>query len=106
MDHSSRAVTLGSLTCEEGVNRSTQDLGFIYVSSEERLIVNLNILHNRRTPLQAEEPLGPIYIPRVSRGVDQFQSTSASRAEKPGGYFTRGTNLWEGVVQIKETLKK
>jgi hypothetical protein len=31
--------------------------------------VNLYILHNRRTPLQAEEALGPISIPQGSRGV-------------------------------------
>ena len=29
----------------------------------------LYIPHNRRTPLQAEEALGPISIPRGSRGV-------------------------------------
>jgi hypothetical protein len=31
------AVTLGSLTCEEGGNLSTRDLGFIYISSEGRV---------------------------------------------------------------------
>ena len=31
------------------------------------------IPHNRRTPLQAEEALGPISIPRGSRGVDPFR---------------------------------
>jgi hypothetical protein len=31
--------------------------------------VNFYIPHNRRTPLQAEEALGPISIPRGSRGV-------------------------------------
>jgi hypothetical protein len=42
MDHSSWAecsswaVTLGSLTCGEGGNLSTRDLGFIYVSSAGR----------------------------------------------------------------------
>jgi hypothetical protein len=30
-------VTLGSLTCEEGGNLSTRDLGFIYVSSTGRV---------------------------------------------------------------------
>ena len=30
-------ATLGSLTCEEGGNLSTRDLGFIYVSSEGRV---------------------------------------------------------------------
>ena len=33
MDHSSWAVTLGSLTCREGGNLSTRDLGFIHISS-------------------------------------------------------------------------
>ena len=70
------------------------------------LIVNLYILHNRRTPLQSEEALDPIYIPRGSRGVDPFQRTSASRAEKPGAYSTPGTASGRGVVQIKETLKR
>ena len=65
-------VTLSSLTCEEGGNLSTQDLSFIYVSSEGRVVVNLYIPHNRQTPLQAEEALGPISIPRGSRGVDPF----------------------------------
>ena len=60
--------------CEEGGNLSTRDLGLIYVSSEGRvaLVVNLYIPHNRRTPLQAEEALGPISIPQGSRGVDPF----------------------------------
>ena len=31
--------------------------------------MNLYIPHNRRTPLQTEEALGPISIPRGSRGV-------------------------------------
>ena len=59
--------------CEEGGNLSTRDLGFIYVSSEGRvLVVNLYIPHNRRTPLQAEEALGPISIPRGSRRCGPF----------------------------------
>ena len=66
--------TLGSLTCDEDGNLSTRDLGIIYVSSEGRVgcefiqttVVNL---YNRRTPLQAEEALGPISIHRGSRGV-------------------------------------
>jgi hypothetical protein len=55
---------------------------------KDGLVVNLYIPHNRRTPLQAEEALGPISIHRDSRGVDLFQRTSASRAEKPGAYST------------------
>ena len=31
---------------------------------KDGLVVNLYIPHNRRTPLQAEEALGPISIPR------------------------------------------
>ena len=68
--------------------------------------MKLYIPHNRRTPLQAEEALGHIYIPRGSRGVDPFQKTSASRAEKPGAYSTPSTPSGRGVVQIKETLKR
>ena len=39
---------------------------------KDGLVVNLYIPHNRRTPLQAEEALGPISIPRRSRGVVPF----------------------------------
>ena len=35
--------------------------------------MNFYIPHNRRTPLQAEEALGPISIPRGSRGVQRNQ---------------------------------
>jgi hypothetical protein len=35
---------------------------------QDGLAVNFYIPHNRRTPLQAEEALGPISIPRGSRG--------------------------------------
>jgi hypothetical protein len=54
-------VTLGSLTCKECGNLSTQDLCFIYVSSEGR--VGCEFIHS-------EEALGPISIPRGSRGVN------------------------------------
>ena len=60
--------TLGSLTCEEDGNLSTRDLGIIY-RPKDGLVVNLYIPHNRRTPLQAEEALGPISMHRGSRGV-------------------------------------
>jgi hypothetical protein len=36
---------------------------------QDGLVVNLYIPHNRRTPFQAEEALGPISTPRDSRGV-------------------------------------
>ena len=68
--------------------------------------VNLYIPHNRRTPLQAEEALGPIFLPRGSHAVDPFQSTSASRVETPGVYSTLDTPSGRGVAQIKETLKR
>ena len=58
--------------------------------------MNLYIPHNRRTPLQAEEVLGPISIPRGSRGVDPFSRTSASMAEKPGAYSTPATPSGRG----------
>jgi hypothetical protein len=63
---------LGSLTYREGGNLSTRDLSFIYVSSAGR--VGCEFIHpaQRRMPLQAEEALGPISIPRGSRGVDPF----------------------------------
>jgi hypothetical protein len=63
---------------------------------KDGLVVNLYIPHNRRTPLQAEEALGPISIPRGSRGVDPFSRTSASMAEKPGAYSTPGTPSGRG----------
>ena len=65
-------VTLGSLTCEEGGNLSTRTSVLFTSHPKDRLVVNLYILHNRQTPLQAEEALGPISIPRGSRGVDPF----------------------------------
>jgi hypothetical protein len=45
MDHSSWAVTLGSLTCEEGGNLSTRDLSFIYVSSEGWVSCEFIVIH-------------------------------------------------------------
>ena len=39
---------------------------------KDGLVVNVYIPHNRRTSLQAEEALGPISIPRGSRGVGPF----------------------------------
>jgi hypothetical protein len=36
------------------------------------LVLNIAEKLNRRTPLQAEEALGPISIPRGTRGVDPF----------------------------------
>ena len=36
---------------------------------QDGLVVNFYIPHNRRTPLQAEEALGPISITRGFRGV-------------------------------------
>ena len=76
---------------------------------QDGLVVNFYILHNRRTPLQAEEALGPISIPQGSHGVDPFRRTSASREEKPGAYSTPGTPFMRGVVKIEEkssTFKK
>ena len=64
---------------------------------KDGMVVNLYIPHNRRMPLQAEEALGPISIPRGSRGVGPFKRTSASRTEKPGAYSTPGTHLGGGA---------
>jgi hypothetical protein len=38
--------------------------------AQDGLVVNFYTPHNRRTPLQAEEALGPISILRGSRGVE------------------------------------
>jgi hypothetical protein len=54
------------------------------------LVVNAYIPHNRRTPLQAEEALGPISIPRGSGRVDPFQRNCASReCNNPNGVLLR-----------------
>jgi hypothetical protein len=50
--------------CSEQVKHQTLD--------PHGLVVNFYIPHNRRTPLQAEEALGPISVPRGSCGVDPF----------------------------------
>jgi hypothetical protein len=63
------------------------------------MVVNLNIPHNRRTPRQAEEALGPISKPRGSSGVDPFQRTSASRAETHGVYSTLDTPSGRGLYK-------
>jgi hypothetical protein len=73
---------------------------------KDGLVVTLYLPHNRRTPLQPEEALSPISIPRGSSGVDPFQRTNASRAETPGVYSTLDTPSGMGVVHIKETLKR
>ena len=65
-------VTLGSLTWEEDGNLSTRDLVLFTSHPKDGLVVNLYIPHNRRTPLQAEEALGPISMPRGSHRVDPF----------------------------------
>jgi len=69
---------------------------------QDGLVVNLYIPHNQRMPLQAEEALGPISIPRGSCGVDPFQRTSASRAEKPGAYSTPGTPSFWTYITFKQ----
>ena len=40
---------------------------------KDGLVVNLCIPHTRRMPLQAEEVLGPITIPRGSSGLAPFR---------------------------------
>ena len=62
------------MSCYTGffnVRRRWQSLNTVLFTShpQDGLIVYLYIPHNRRTPLQAEEALGPISIPRGSRGV-------------------------------------
>ena len=61
---------LGSLTCEKRMAISQHGTSVLFTSRpKDGLVVNLYIPHNRRTPLQAEEALGPISIHRGSRGV-------------------------------------
>ena len=67
------AVTLGSLTCEEGGNSQHGTSVLLTSHPKDGLVVNLCIPHNRRTPLQAEEALGPISIPRVPAGLTPFR---------------------------------
>ena len=62
------------MSCYTGffnVRRGWQSLNTVLFTShpQDGVIVYLYIPHNRRTPLQAEEALGPISIPRGSRGV-------------------------------------
>jgi hypothetical protein len=45
----------------------------MYVSSDEQFVVNLYILHNRRTPLHAKEALDPISILLGSAGLAPFR---------------------------------
>ena len=73
---------------------------------KDGLVVNLYIPHNRQTPLQAEEALGPISIPRGSHRVDPFQRNSASRAEKPGAYSTPDTPSGRGAPSGKRVVNK
>ena len=46
---------------------STRDLGFIYVSSAGQ--VGCEFLHPTQPPLQTEEALGPISIPRSLKKI-------------------------------------
>ena len=71
---------------------------------KDGLVVNLCIAYNRQTPLQAEEALEPISIPRGYHGVDHVKRTSASRAEKPGAFSTPDTPSGRGVVNCNEIL--
>ena len=68
--------------------------------------MNLYIPYNRQMPLQVEEALGPISIPRGSHRVDPFQRNSASRAEKPGAYSTPGTPSGRGAPSGKRVVNK
>jgi hypothetical protein len=43
---------------------------YVFYLFNVSFICATDIPHNRRTPLQGEEALGPISIPRGSRGVD------------------------------------
>jgi hypothetical protein len=104
MDHSSWAycslwaATLGTLTCGEGGNLSTRDLGFIYVSAAGR--VGCEFMHPAETtdaPSIRRSSRSHLYT-RGSRGVDPFLRTSASRTEKPGAYSNPGTPSMRGLI--------
>jgi hypothetical protein len=64
---------------------------------------------NLRKREQIEERIfrkGILSIPRGSHGVDTFQRTSASRAEKPGAYSTPGTPSGRGVSRYNCNIVK
>ena len=78
MDHSSWAVTLGSLTCGEGGNLSTWDLGFIYVSSAGR--VGCEFLHPAQptdAPSSRRSSRSHFYTPGFPRGWQIMLSWTA-----------------------------
>jgi hypothetical protein len=73
---------------------------------KDGLVVNLYIPHNRRTPLQAEEALGPIPIPRVPAGLTPFRGLVPLGRGNLVPILLPAHPLGGGVVQIKETLKR
>ena len=74
MDHSSWAFTLGSLTCREGGNRSTRDLGFIYISSAGW--VGCEFLHPAQptdAPSSRRSSRSHLYTPGFPQGWPPFR---------------------------------
>ena len=61
---------------------------------QDGLVVNFYIPHNRRTPLQAEEALGPISIPRGSRRVRAGLSDTILKGTHPGTTPARFGLIW------------
>ena len=87
-----KILDLGSLTCGEGGNLSTRDLGFIYVSSEGRF--GCEFIHPAQptdAPSSRRSSWSHFYIPRGSRGVWNHTQT----LHVDFGCFVNFDNFWE-----------
>ena len=70
-EHNAHNELLHWVTRAERVAISQLETSVLCTSHpQDGLVVNLYIPHNRRMPLQVEEALGPMFIPRGSRGVN------------------------------------
>ena len=89
------------LTCKEGGNLSTWDLGFIYFSSEGR--VGWEFIHPSQptvTPSSRRSSWSHFYTPGFPWGWPLLED-SASREEKPGAYSTPCTPSGRNDFYIK-----
>jgi hypothetical protein len=105
MDHSSWAVTLGSLTCGEGGNLSTRDLGFIYVSSAGR--IGCEFLHPTQptdAPSSRRSSRSHFYTPRFPRGWPPFRGLVPLGRRNLVPILPPAHPPWGGFIQIEETL--
>jgi hypothetical protein len=67
-------ITLGSLTCGEGGNLSTRDLGFIYVSSAGRIgCVFIHPTQPTDAPSSRRSSRSHFYTPGFPRGFQRFK---------------------------------